>query len=92
MPSVIYIYIYIFFFFILRHSKTFTFQEFCHDGIITKQWSTVLLAYNTDGGDKLPTLLTRKYESPHCFKNVKRLPTKYEANTDSCMTTKIFED
>jgi hypothetical protein len=29
--------------------------------------------------------------SPHCFKNVKRLPTKYEANTNSCMTTELFK-
>jgi hypothetical protein len=52
----------------------------------------VLLAYNADGSDKLPPILTGKYKSPHCFMNVKGMPTKYEANTNSWMTTKIYED
>lgn len=33
-----------------------------------------------------------KFESLHCFKNVKRLPTKYEDNTHFWMITKLFED
>jgi hypothetical protein len=45
---------------------------------------------NADGSDKLLPLVTEKYESPHCFKNGKRLPAKYEANTNSWMTTRIF--
>jgi hypothetical protein len=52
----------------------------------------VLLACNANGSNKLPSLISGKYKSPHCFKNVKRLPTKYEANTKSLMTTNIFED
>lgn len=51
---------------------------------------TALLASNADGSDKLPPLITTKHQSPFCFKNVKRLPTKYEANMNSWMTTKIF--
>jgi hypothetical protein len=35
-------------------------------------------------------LITGKYKSPHCFKNVERLPTKYEANTNSWMMIRIF--
>jgi hypothetical protein len=79
-------------FFSLQPSKTFTFQDFCHDGIKSKQWVTVFLACNADGSDKLSPLVIGKYKNPCCFKNVKRLPTKYEANTDSWMTIKIFED
>jgi hypothetical protein len=33
-----------------------------------------------------------KYKNPCCFKNVKRLSTKYEAHTDYWMAIKIFED
>jgi hypothetical protein len=101
MASVIYIYIYIYIynpdetslFFNLQPSKTFTFQgDFCHGGIKSKQWVTVLLVSNTDGSAKLPPLVTGKYESPCCLKNVERQPTKYEANTNPWLTTKIFED
>jgi hypothetical protein len=35
---------------------------------------------------------TNYHSSNCCFKNVKRLPTKYEDNTNSWMTTKMFED
>jgi hypothetical protein len=58
--------------------------------IIKKNNNTVLFARNADGSDKLPPLVTEKYRSPHCFKNVRRLPTKYEANINSWITTKIF--
>jgi hypothetical protein len=71
-------------FFYLQPSKTFTFcKDFCYGGIKSKQRVIVLLACNADGNDKLPPLVTGKYKSPHCFKNVKRLPTNYEANTNS---------
>jgi hypothetical protein len=52
----------------------------------------VLLACNADGSDKLAPLVNGKYRSPHCFKNINRLPTKYEANTNSWMNTNIFDD
>jgi hypothetical protein len=50
----------------------------------------MLFACNEDDSNKLPAPVIGKYRSPHCFKNVKRLPTKYEVNTNSWMTTKIF--
>jgi hypothetical protein len=79
-------------FFSLQPCKTFTFQRyFCRGGIKSKQRVTVLLMCNADGNDKLPPLVTEKYKSPHCFKNVKILPTEYETNTNSWITTKIFE-
>jgi hypothetical protein len=63
-----------------------------HGGIKSKQQVTVLLMCNADGSDKLSPLVTGKHRSPRCFKNVMRLPTKYEANINSWMTTKIYED
>lgn len=49
--------------------------------------------YFTTTRIKHPTLVAGKYvyKSPYCFKNVKRLPIKYEANTNSWMATKTFE-
>jgi hypothetical protein len=80
-------------FFNLQPSKAFTFLgDFCHGGIKSKQWVTVLLTCNSDGSDELPPLVIGKYKIPRCFKNVKRLPTTYEANMNSWMTTKIFKD
>jgi hypothetical protein len=61
-------------------------------GLKFKQWVTVHLACNADGNEKLPPLVTGKYRSSHRFNNVKKLSIKYEANTNSWMTTKIFED
>jgi hypothetical protein len=78
-------------FFSLQPSKTLTFlEEFCHGGMKSEHRVAVLLACNADGSDKLPPLVIGKYRSPRCFKNVRRLPTKYKANTNSWMTTEIF--
>jgi hypothetical protein len=66
-------------------AKPSLFEEI-FDGIKSKQW-VIVLTCNADGSDKLPPLVTGKYKSPCCFKNVKRLPTKYEANTNFWMTT-----
>jgi hypothetical protein len=52
----------------------------------------VFLACNTDSSNTLPPVVNGKYKGSHCFKNIKRLPAKYEANTNSLITTKIFED
>jgi hypothetical protein len=44
-------------FFNLHPSKTFTFQgDFCHGGIKSKQWVTVL-AFSADSSDNLPPLV-----------------------------------
>jgi hypothetical protein len=63
-------------------------RRFCHGGTKSKQ----LLTYNADSSDKLTPLVIGKYTSPCCFRNGERLPTEYKANTDTWMTTKIFED
>jgi hypothetical protein len=64
--------------------------HFGHGGTKFKQQVTVFLACNEDGSDKLPFLLTGKYINPRCFMNVMRPPTKYEANANYWITTKIF--
>jgi hypothetical protein len=48
--------------------------------------------YNADGSGKLLPLVNVKHKMSCCFKNIKRLPTKYGANTYSWMTIKISED
>ena len=47
---------------------------------------------NADGSGILPPLVTSKYISPHCFEIVINLLTKYNANTNSWITSKISED
>ncbi|CAM1320827.1 Uncharacterised protein r2_g2915 [Pycnogonum litorale] len=42
-------------------------------------------------GEKLPLLMIGKSANPRCFKNVKKLPIQYEANTKAWMTCNIFE-
>jgi hypothetical protein len=54
--------------------------------------SKQLLTRNADGSDKLTPIVIGKHTSPCCFSNGKRLLTKYRANTNFWMTTKIFED
>jgi hypothetical protein len=41
---------------------------------------TVLLACNVDGSDELPPSVTGKYRSPHCYKHVKNMFKKHNAN------------
>lgn len=42
------------------------------------------------GNDKLPILVIGKSKNPRCFKNVKSLPTEYQANKKAWMTSEIF--
>jgi hypothetical protein len=51
---------------------------------------TVLLCVNSDGSDKQVLIVIRKSPKPRCFKNTKKLPSKYHANNKACMTTDIF--
>lgn len=50
----------------------------------------VLLVCNAHGTHTTP-LVTRTSESPCCFKNVRKLPTKYAANQTATVTD-IFTD
>jgi hypothetical protein len=49
-------------FFNLQPNKTIAFQDFCRCTIKSKEWASVLLACNADGCDKLPLLVTGKYD------------------------------
>jgi hypothetical protein len=64
----------------------------CNGGKNSKESITVLLACIADGSDKLPPLFIGKSENPHCFTNVRQLPTKYVANRKSWVTQAIFTD
>jgi hypothetical protein len=44
-----------------------------------------------DGTEKLPSLVTGKYNKPYCSSNVKKLPTKYRVNSNSWMTAATVE-
>ena len=57
-----------------------------HGGTKSKQRVTVLLGCNADGTEKLPPLVIGKYNKPHCIGNVRKLPTKCTANSNSWMT------
>ena len=77
----------------LQPSKTLTYTgDTCHGGTQSKQRVIVLLDCSVDGTEKLPPLVTGKYNKPHCFRNVKKLPTKCKANSNSWMTSATFEE
>ncbi|KII70659.1 Tigger transposable element-derived protein 6 [Thelohanellus kitauei] len=48
-------------------------------GKMAKERTTLLLACNMDGSEKLKPLTVGKSKNPQCFKNVKTLPVDYEA-------------
>lgn len=78
-------------FYNLQPDKTLCFQnEKCHGGKRSKIRLTVLLAANSDGSEKLPPYVIGKSANPRCFKNIKTLPTKYDANKKSWMTAVLF--
>jgi len=80
-------------FYNLQPSKTLTYTgDTCHGGTQSKQRVNVLLDFNVDGTEKLPLLVTGKYNKPHCFRNIKKLPTKYTANSYSWMNLATFEE
>jgi len=60
-------------FYNLQPSKTLTYTgDTCHGGTQSKQRVNVLSDFNVDGTEKLPPLVTGKYNKPHCFRNVKK--------------------
>jgi hypothetical protein len=80
-------------FYNLQPSKTLTCTgDTCHGVTQSKQRVNVLLDFNVDGTEKLPPLLTGKYNKPHCFRNVNKLPTKYTTNSNSWMTSGTLKE
>jgi hypothetical protein len=47
----------------------------------------MLLCVNSDGSDKQVSIVIGKSSKPRCFKDVKKLPIKYRANSKAWMTT-----
>jgi hypothetical protein len=64
--------------------------ETCHGKKHSKDRLTVLLWVNCDKSDKRVPIVIGKSSKPRCFKDVKKLPIKYHANSKAWMTTKIF--
>ncbi|XP_062622348.1 tigger transposable element-derived protein 4-like [Saccostrea cucullata] len=78
-------------FFRLLPDKTLEFKCVdCHGGKSSKDRLTVLACANMSGSDKLPLLVIGKAKNPRCFKNVKSLPTSYEANSKAWITSELF--
>jgi len=77
----------------LQPSKTLTYKcDSCHGGTKSQQRVTFLLSCNAVVTEKLPLLVSGKYNKPHCFRNVKKHPTKYTANSSSWMASANFEE
>ena len=64
--------------------------ESCPGGKHSKDRLTVLVCVNSDGSDKRSADCDWEIPETNCFKNVKKLPTKYHANGKAWMTTEIF--
>ena len=80
-------------FYNLHPSRTLTYKgDSYHGGTKSKQRVTVLLGCNDDGTEKLPALVIGKYNITYCCRNVKNLPTKYTANSNSWMTSATVEE
>ena len=43
-------------------------------------------------GDKIPMFVIGKSKSPHCFKRVKHLPSRYRNQNKSWMDSVLFEE
>jgi hypothetical protein len=61
-----------------------------HGGKRSKDRLTVLLCVNSDGSHKQVLIVIGKSPKPRCFKNVKKLSTKYHENGKEWMMTEIF--
>jgi hypothetical protein len=78
-------------FFSVLPDRTLAYKgQSCHGGKYSKDRLAVLLCVNSDGSDKQVSIMTGKSLKPRCFKNVKKLPTKYHANGKAWMTAEIF--
>ncbi|XP_063243689.1 tigger transposable element-derived protein 4-like [Bacillus rossius redtenbacheri] len=79
-------------FYCVLPNKTLCFKgEKCHGGKLSKNRITILLLTNADGSEKFPLFVIGKSKKPRCFKNIKTLPTLYEANNKSWMTGSLFQ-
>ena len=78
-------------FYRLLPDRTLEFKNVdCHGGKQSKERITALVCANMSGTDKLPMFVLGKSAQPRCFKNVRSLPTQYDANAKAWMTGAIF--
>ncbi|XP_052074066.1 tigger transposable element-derived protein 4-like [Mytilus californianus] len=78
-------------FYKLLPEKTLEFKGVdCSGGKRSKERLTVMVCTNMSGSEKVEILVIGKSVNPRCFKNVKTLPTQYEANKKAWMTSEIF--
>lgn len=61
-------------------------------GKVPKDRLTVLCCSNADGSHKMPLFVIGKSKNPRCFRGVKSLPVKYEANSNAWMTANFFQN
>lgn len=79
-------------FYLLAPDKTLAFKgEQVHGGKRSKERITVLNTCSMTG-EKFPLLVIGKFLRPRCFKNVKKLPVNYRANTKAWMTGDLFRE
>jgi hypothetical protein len=64
--------------------------ETCHGGKHFKDRLTVLLCDSSDGSDQQVLIVIGKSSKPRYFKDVKKLPIKYHANSKAWMMTDFF--
>jgi hypothetical protein len=76
----------------LLPNKTMSLKgERCTGGKRSKERITLLVGANMSGTEKLPLLAIGRSKKPRAFRN-KEVPVKYQANSRSWMTAKIFEN
>jgi len=80
-------------FFKLLPDRTLSFKnENCKGGKLSKERLTVLVCANLSGTEKPKLLVIGKSKNPRCFKNIKKLPVLYKANSSAWMTSFLFEE
>lgn len=80
-------------FYKLLPDQTLKFKnEKCVGGKLSKERLTVFVCANMDGSEKRKLLVIGKSLKPRCFKNVKCLPVRYQANKKAWMTSVLFEE
>jgi hypothetical protein len=76
----------------LLPDKTLHFKgETCTGGKASKERITILLCCNMDGSEKIQPFVIGKAKQPRCFRGIKHLPVRYEANRKAWMTGLLFE-
>lgn len=80
-------------FYQLTPDKTHKFKnEKCIGGKLSKNRITLWICANMSGTEKRELLVIGKFKKPRCFKNVKKLPVRYQSSKKAWMTSSIFQE